>query len=390
MPKPKQIVIIAGEESGDMHAANFVRELLANDQRLQISGIGGKHMQAAGVQLISDLARFGVTGLSEVIRHLRVIRRAFLDIKAHLLANKPDLLILVDYPGFNLRLAKFAKQHGIRVLYYISPQIWAWKAGRIKTIHQCVDRMAVIFPFEKTLYENAGVPVTFVGHPLVETIHNAMSESTTRHELGLPLSKRIVAMLPGSRTHEIERHMPVLCETASRLLKKFDDLHFAVPVAGTIDPALVNAYFAKTAIPYTLMNGKAVETVACSDCVVVASGTASLECALLQKPMCIIYKASHLTYLAASQLIKVNYLGLCNLLQNKMIVPELLQYDCNPQELTRVMSDLLSNREVSASMIARLQHLKQSLSAQEADCTITALIENELRDPLDNLACSPS
>ena len=378
MPQPKRIVIIAGEESGDMHAAKFVRELLANDQRLQISGIGGKHMQSAGVQLISDLARFGVTGLSEVIRHLRVIRRAFLDIKAHLLANKPDLLILVDYPGFNLRLAKFAKQHGIRVLYYISPQIWAWKAGRIKTIHQCVDRMAVIFPLAKTLYETAGVPVTFVGHPLVETIHNAMSQGTTRHELGLPLNKRIVAMLPGSRTHEIERHMPVLCESASRLSIKFDDLHFVVPLAGTIDPTLVKAYFAKTAIPYTLINGKAVETVACSDCVVVASGTASLECALLQKPMCIIYKASLLTYLAASQLIKVNYLGLCNLLQNKMIVPELLQYDCNPQELTRVMCDLLSNREVAESMIARLQRLNQSLSAQEADCTITALIEKEL------------
>ena len=345
--QPKRLVIIAGEESGDIHAASFVRELLASNHLLHISGIGGKHMQAAGVQLVSDLARFGVTGISEVIRHLRVIRRAFHDIKAHLLASKPDLLILVDYPGFNLRLAKFAKQQGIRVLYYISPQIWAWKAGRIKTIRNCVDRMAVILPFEKKLYENAGVPVTFVGHPLVEAVCESVDMSTARNELGLPLDKRIVAMLPGSRTHEIERHMPVLCESALRLSKQFNDLHFVVPIAGTVDPVLVKSYFDKIDIPYTLTNGNTVKTVACSDCVVVASGTASLECALLQKPMCIIYKASLLTYIAASALIKVNYLGLCNLLQNEMIVPELLQYDCNPQELTRVMCDLLNDRHVS-------------------------------------------
>ena len=153
MPQPKRIVVIAGEESGDLHAASFIRQLKISNPDIQLSGIGGRHMQEAGVHLVSDLARFGVTGLSEVIRHLRVIRRAFKDIKAHLIANKPDLLILVDYPGFNLRLAKFAKKTlGIKILYYISPQIWAWKAGRIHTIRDCVDIMAVILPFEKKLY----------------------------------------------------------------------------------------------------------------------------------------------------------------------------------------------------------------------------------------------
>ena len=331
MPQPiKRIVVIAGEESGDLHAAAFIRQLTATQKNLHISGIGGKHMQEAGVTLISDLARFGVTGLSEVIRHARVIRRAFHDIKAHLSETKPDLLILVDYPGFNLRLAKYAKQVlGLRVLYYISPQIWAWKAKRIHTIKAYVDHMAVILPFEKALYEQAGVPVSFVGHPLVDSVHHDEETETTRQSLGLPTDKRLIALLPGSRTHEIERHMPVLRDTALNLVGSRGDLHFVIPVAGTIDPTLIQSYFNNTPIPYTLIQGQAIKTVAASDGVVVASGTASLECALLGKPMCIIYKASVLTYIAAMKLIHVKYLGLCNLLKNAMIVPELLQYDCN-------------------------------------------------------------
>jgi len=169
----KRLVIIAGEESGDAHAAHFVRELKTRHDNLDISGIGGQHMQDAGVHLISDLARFGVTGLSEVIQHFFVIKRAFQAIQAHLTATKPDLLILVDYPGFNLRLAKFAKHVlGLRIIYYISPQVWAWKANRIETIRDCIDKMAVILPFEQSLYTREHIPVSFVGHPLTQKIHS--------------------------------------------------------------------------------------------------------------------------------------------------------------------------------------------------------------------------
>lgn len=379
MQQAKRIVIIAGEESGDLHAASFVRQLKGNNPSLEISGIGGQHMQKAGVHLISDLARFGVTGLSEIIRHLWVIRKAFNDIKAHLTDKKPDLLILVDYPGFNLRLAKFAKHTlGIRILYYISPQIWAWKAGRINTIRDCIDRMAVILPFEKKLYENAGVPVSFVGHPLVSQIATCKNSDEARLTLGLPTDKRLIALLPGSRIHEIERHMPVLQQSAKMLCDRYNDVHFVIPVAGTIDPKLIESYFTNNAIPYTLIPGRAAEIAACSDCVVVASGTASLECALLEKPMCIIYKASLLTYMATLKVIKIKYLGLCNLLQNEMIVPELLQYDCNPYELTRIIIELLDGGDVAQRMQTRLQRLKLSLSAERADCTISNLIENEI------------
>ncbi|AHE67154.1 lipid-A-disaccharide synthase [Legionella oakridgensis] len=375
----KRLVIIAGEESGDIHAAAIIRELQVTYPALQISGIGGQHMQKAGATLISDLARFGVTGISEVVRHLHTIKKAFKDIKAHLKENKPDLLILVDYPGFNLRLAKYAKQElGLRILYYISPQIWAWKAGRIKTIRDNIDHMAVIFPFEKKLYENAGVPVTYVGHPLVEKINNCPDMKTARHTLGLPQNKRLIAMLPGSRTHEIERHMPILVSSAQQLTAQFSDLHFVIPIASTIDSDMVNNYFTNYAIDYTLIQGNAMHVVAGSNCVIVASGTASLECALLEKPMCIIYKASLLTFIAASKLMKVKYLGLCNLLQNKMIVPELLQYDCNPLEVTRLVSELLMNPNTSQGITKRLHMLKSSLSIQQADCKISALIEREM------------
>ncbi|HHF7343940.1 lipid-A-disaccharide synthase [Legionella feeleii] len=379
MSSAKHIVIIAGEESGDMHAAVLTQQLRAWDNNLTISGIGGRHMQEAGVQLISDLARFGVTGLSEVIRHLRVINKAFKAIKAHLQTVKPDLLILVDYPGFNLRLAKFAKKKlGTRILYYISPQIWAWKANRIETIRACVDHMAVILPFEKTLYQQAGVPVSFVGHPLVDKMLPYTDIKNIRENLNLPAEKRLIAMLPGSRNNEIERHMPVLLATAEMLSQQQDNIHFVIPIAGSLNPALVKDYFAKSKVGVSFIHGHAREVIACSDCAVVASGTASLECALLEKPMCIIYKSSMISYIAAMKLIKVKYLGLCNLLQNEMVVPELLQYDCNATELTRTLSELLIDTEVKERMLRRLKRLKISISSEQADCSLITLVKAEI------------
>jgi len=376
---PKRLVIIAGEESGDAHAAELMLQLKKSNEDIQISGIGGKHMQEAGAKLISDLARFGVTGFSEVIRHIRVIKKAFADIKLHLKQHKPDLLILVDYPGFNLRLAKYAKEVlGIRILYYISPQIWAWKGNRIHAIKRYVDHMAVILPFEKQIYQQAGIPVSFVGHPLTEKIDYSLHANVSRLDLHLPQNKKIIALLPGSRVHEIERHMPVLIETAKRLSKQIESLHFAIPIARTIDPEQITPYLKDFKGSYTLIPDQALETVNSSDFCIVASGTASLECALLIKPMCIIYRASRFTYLAATKLIKTNYLGLCNLLENSMIVPELLQYDCNPHELTKLMTDLIKNKNRSEQMRVKLRQLKHNLSAAEADLSLADLVLSEL------------
>ncbi|MFC3908573.1 lipid-A-disaccharide synthase [Legionella dresdenensis] len=379
MQQPKRIVIIAGEESGDVHAANLVRELRANDNSLQISGIGGRHMEAAGVELISDLARYGVTGLTEVLKHLRVIRQAFAKIKTHLQNVKPDLLILVDYPGFNLRLAKYAKQElGLQILYYIGPQIWAWKAGRINTIRECVDQMAVILPFEKAIYEQAGVSAQFVGHPLLGKLPAHENILQLKQQLNLPTDKKIVAILPGSRRNEIEMHLPVMIQAAQLLQQKQQDVHFVLPIAGTLNPDSVKQFFKGSDITISFLNNQAMDAVSCSDCVIVASGTASLECALLQKPMCIIYKASLITYIAAMKVIRVKYLGLCNLLQNEMIVPELLQYDCNPHELSLMMENLLNNQTMIGNMTANLAKLKHSLSMEQADSSLAQIVLEKL------------
>ncbi|MCR9191270.1 MAG: lipid-A-disaccharide synthase [Gammaproteobacteria bacterium] len=378
--QPKHIVIIAGEESGDQHAATFIQTLKQRQPHLKITGIGGQHMQDAGVELISDLARHGVTGISEVLLHVRVIRNAFKKIKAHLDTTKPDLLVLVDYPGFNLRLARYAKTVlNMRIVYYISPQIWAWKANRIHTIRRYIDKMAVILPFEKKLYEEAGVPVSFVGHPMVEHLNIQESPAALKQQLNIPENKTILAILPGSRRNEIKRLMPILREAAIYLTQRHPELHIVIPVARSLQKAQIATFFESTSLPLTLIEEQAISTVYCSDFVIVASGTASLECALLTKPMCIIYKTSLITFVAACHFMRVKYLGLCNLLQSKMIVPELMQYDCTANDITELMSDLMTDEAKANRMVSRLQRLKQSLSHQDAEMSIAELIETELQ-----------
>jgi len=378
MQPNKKIVIVAGEASGDHHAASFVRVLKEKYSNIDFSGIGGAHMKKEGVKILTDLSTCSTTGLSGILFNLNIFIKAFKQIKKYLKETKPDLLVLVDYPEFNLRLAKYAKlKLGIKIVYYISPQIWAWKAKRINTIKSCIDHMAVILPFEKKFYENAGVKCSFVGHPLVKKIIPCDDISKTRIGFSLPIEKQLIAILPGSRSKEIENHMPVLAKAAESLSTKFKDLHFVIPVASTINPDLIKSYLKNKIFSYSIINGKAIEVVSCCDIAVVASGTASLECALLLKPMCIIYKSSVLTYMAAMKLIKVKYLGLCNLLQNEMIVPELLQYDCNHIELTKTIGDLLTNKDLSSKMQLRLQKLKKSMSLEQADRTISQVIELE-------------
>ncbi len=384
MPKqtPKHLVIIAGEASGDLHAASLVRSLKQQHPHLQFSGIGGQHMQAEGVELISDLARFGVTGILEVLQQFKVIKRAYRAIQTHLEQTKPDLLILVDYPGFNLRLADYAKKHlNLDIIYYISPQLWAWKPGRIKRIQASVDHMAVIFPFEKKLYESANVPVSFVGHPLTKHLGTQHAPYPTRESFGLPQNKRLLAMLPGSRINEIERHMPVLYQTAVQLFKAYPDLHIVIPVAGTLTPEYLKRFWLSNKIPCTLIqHQKATDVARVSDAIVVASGTASLECALLEKPMCIIYKVGLVSYLAASLFLRIQYIGLCNLLMNRMTVPELLQYDFNPDELTQVLTALLEkdSNPLKKSIQTGLKLLKKSLSAEQADCSLADVVLSRL------------
>lgn len=369
MRQLNHIVIIAGEASGDHYASRLILQLKQILPNVKITGIGGTQMQEAGATLISDLAQYGVTGIWEVLRHIRRIKAAFQAMQSHLTHCKPDLLLLIDYPGFNLRLAKFAKQKlHIPIIYYISPQIWAWKANRIHTIKKNIDHMAVIFPFEKTLYQEAQVPVSFVGHPLLETL------TPPTHTPQFPQNKRLIALLPGSRRHEIEKHMPILHETALLLLKKYPNIHFIIPVAHTVEKNIINDYLIKSPLNFTLVDGNLSESIPYCEAAIVASGTASLECALFEIPMCIIYKAAWISYLLASQVIQVRYLGLCNILENAMIVPEFLQYDCSPHEIAKTTCQILDDPSYRQKIILKLQAMKNKLSHEASDGTLIGLI----------------
>ncbi len=372
----KHVVIVAGEASGDHHGATLVHELKARKgEHYQFSGIGGQRLQRAGVTLLCDLAQHGVTGLVEVLRHIRVIRQAYKQLQQHLIDTRPDLLILIDYPGFNLRIARFAKQTlGIKILYYISPQIWAWKAKRINVIAKNVDHMAVILPFEKTYYEKANIPVSFVGHPLVQRIAQVKTQHPKRADYGLPHDKKMIALLPGSRVNEIEQHMPVFYSAAKKIHAQHPALHFVIPVAETLELSRLQHYWPDRTIPCSFIKGHALEIAYCSDILIVASGTASLECALLNKPMAIVYKASLLTYILVTKLIRVNYLGLSNLLLNQMAVPELLQYDCNPNEVAHMIHLLLTDQKYTHHMHQKLTELEHQLSLAQIDCSLPALV----------------
>lgn len=238
--------------------------------------------------------------------------------------------------------------------------------------------MAVILPFEKEIYQQAGVPVAFVGHPLTEKITKLANSKSYRTQLNLPQNKRIIALLPGSRTNEIERHMPILRDTIYLLKQTNPDIHFVIPIAKTIKKEKIEAYFPESTVPLTLVNDQAIECMNAADFVIVASGTASLECALLEKPMCIIYKSSLLTYILAMKLIRVRFLGLCNLLANKMIVPEFLQYDCNPIELSKYIISFYNDAQQEQHMRAQLFNLKENMSSKKSDCTLKSIIEAKL------------
>lgn len=370
----KKIVIIAGEESGDQHAAKLVSELQQIYPDLEISGLGGYHLQALGMHNVMDLTKLAITGLTGVLTHLKSIHQAFKLIKKHLINNPPDLVILVDYPGFNLRMAKWIKTHlSCPVLYYISPQIWAWKEKRKETIRQYVDHMAVILPFEYELYRNEQIPVSYVGHPLIESLQVVPAQSQCRAHFNWDNQQKILAVCPGSRMGEIKRHMPVFMDALKGMSAQ--DLKVVIPVAKSLCPSVLESYLKDCPFPYELVSGQAQLVMNAADAVIVASGTASLESALLNKPTCIIYKSSWLNYYLARLFMKVNYLGLSNLLQGQMVIPELLQDDCNPQELSKMIELLLHSEVWRSNMVRRLQKLNHSLIPQQHNTLPNLVIE---------------
>lgn len=362
MQNQPKIMLVAGEASGDLHGAILSREIKQLIPDAQLIGMGGRRMAEAGVELVTDISHLAVCGGVEVIRYLPKILAIFTLVKKTLIQQKPDLLILIDYPTFNLRMAKVAKKLGVKVLYYISPQIWAWHTSRVKKIKKSVDMMAVVFPFEAEFYRKYSVPVKYVGHPLVKNIDASAIRQSASKQFAMNSDKITVGLLPGSRQNEIFYLLPVLLETAQLLQQRIPNLHFILPLASTITLEDINPFLKNTQLPLTVVPHHSYEAMSICQAVVAASGTVNLELALLGVPMVVVYKVNKITFAIGKRLIKIPYLSICNVIAGKKIVPELLQNEAQPE--------LIANE---------LQHLLQDLDYRQAQIEQLALVANKLR-----------
>jgi lipid-A-disaccharide synthase len=376
----KNIVVITGEASGDAHAARMISELKQLRPDINVKGIGGDNMRAAGAEIMVDFSALAVMGLVEVLKRYRHIKSIFNQLLVELKANKPDLLVLVDYPGFNLKLAKQAKKLGIPVLYYISPKVWAWRAGRVKTIKRYVDKMVVLFPFEVPIYEKAGVPVSCVGHPLVDAVKNTLTSKQAKIKTGLKLNRRVIGLFPGSRRSEIDNLLPVMLDAAERIQHRNSNVDVVLPLAPGIDETYINTILAKSAVPVKVVNDKFYELTAACDAIVAASGTVTLEIALLAVPHFITYRVSPISYHILRRLIKIPYVGLCNIVTGKPVVLELLQDDVTAERLETELTTLLTdqNSKMKAEKIRKqiLMALGPSGGAHNAAQEVLNMFDN--------------
>jgi lipid-A-disaccharide synthase len=345
--------IIAGEASGDLHGSNLIREMRKLDQSAEIRCWGGDLMQGAGSSLVKHYKDLAFMGFVEVIRNLPTILKNLKFCKEDILAFKPDLLILIDYPGFNLRIARWAKKQGIRIVFYISPQVWAWKEGRVKSIKASVDKMIVILPFEKAFYDRWNYKVEYVGHPLVEVIDRFLAESYRP-----PLSEKpVIALLPGSRKQEILKKLPLMLQ----LSKAFPEYQFVVAQA----PGMDESFYHDLLAPYTNVSSVRNETYHLlnqSSAALVTSGTATLETALFGVPEVVCYKGNPISYLIARKLIRVKYISLVNLIMDREVVKELIQDKLTVENLTKELQLLLYDQQKRQQLHEDYKALKRLLS----------------------------
>jgi lipid-A-disaccharide synthase len=333
MPSAPQILVVAGEASGDAHASELVAALKARRPDLTFFGMGGSRLAAQGVELLYGAHEVNVMGITEVLPKIPRILQVMGGLARAAAERRPACAILVDIPDFNLRLAARLKKLGIPVAYYVSPMIWAWRRGRVKTIARLVDRMLCILPFEEDFYREAGVAARYVGSPVVEQVPSPASAATFRQKLGLPVETPTLALLPGSRMSEIRRILPSMVGAARQLMAERPGLQVVVPVAPTIPRQEILSRFEGSGVQPVLVEGRAPEVVGASDAAIVASGTAALEAGLMQRPLVVVYRVSLLTYLVGRMMLKVAHVALVNLLAGRRVVPELLQGDMTPERI---------------------------------------------------------
>ena len=358
------IMLSAGEASGDLHGGMLCRALRELSPGLRLFGMGGGHMAAAGMEVIVDPTGQAAVGTSEAVGRVPALYRAYRAMGRRLLADRPRALVLIDFPEFNLRLARRARRAGVPVVYFIPPQLWAWRAGRVRQMARRVTRVLAVFPFESPLYERARVPVTFVGHPLLDVVPLDLTRDEARRRLGADPGHALIGLLPGSRPGEVERLLPPMLEAARRLAAADGRRRFVLGLAPTVAPEQVAAIRSKSAPgvpPINLVSGRTYEVMAAADTLLIASGTATLEAALLGAPMVICYRVSRLTELLARALTRVRWIGLPNLVSGRAVVPELIQGEVTGARLAEEAARLLEDPVAATAQRAAFKDLRARL-----------------------------
>jgi lipid-A-disaccharide synthase len=371
-----RILISCGEPSGDLYGADLVRHLRPLVPDLGTFGLGGDELLAEGTHLVAHVRDLAVVGLLEVVRHLRRLRGIFHRVLAEVDRSPPDLAVLVDYPDFNLRLARALQGRGVPVVYYVSPQLWAWRGGRIRTVKDTVARMLVIFPFEEALYQAAGVPVTFVGHPLLDLIAPESDRAAFMAESGLDPARPLVALLPGSRPQEVAHNLPPLVGGVDLIARARPEVQFALAAAPSLPAGIFTA--ALGARPVRVVANRTAAVLRAASVAIVASGTATVETALAGTPMVVVYRVSPLTYLLGRPFLRVNRFAMVNLIADRSVVPELIQGDFTPARVAAEALGLLSDPERSQRMKADLAEVKTRLGGPGASARAARAVQAEL------------
>lgn len=369
--------MVAGEASGDALGSHLMEALRERIPDVKFVGIGGPKMLAAGFDSWFEQERLAVRGIVEVLRHYRGIKAIRDALARRLLADPPSMFVGIDAPDFNLGLERRLKAAGITTVHYVSPTVWAWRAGRIGEIRDAVSHMLVLFPFEETIYRAAGIPVTFVGHPLADSIEDFNDRDAMRVQLRMPVEGRIVALLPGSRQSELEYHSDLFIAAAKLILRNQPDCRFLVPLATRETRALFDAALYRneaTELPLTPLFGHAQDAIVAADAVLVASGTATLETALLKRPMVIAYRLSPVTYAIARRLVRTPWVGLPNILAGEFVVPEFLQEDATAENLSQAMLNLLADEYVLKALPKKFAQIHQMLKCHAATKSASALL----------------
>ena len=373
----KRVLMIAGEISGDIYGAELARHLYKLAP-LSLTGIGGKRMREAGVDILYDSSEISVVGLSEILPRLRAIIRAYRIVTGLIRSRSVDSLILIDYPGFNIRVAGVAKRCGIPVIYYISPQIWAWKKGRLRLLAQRVKKMIVILPFEEAIYKEAGVDCSFIGHPLVDEVLNTSPLEETIHRYGISRDHPVIGLFPGSRIGEVNALLPDILEAARILKDDNPQIRFIMAVADSLDFQQIHETISRSSLDVKMIKGEANDVLNLCDIIIAASGTITLQAALLEKPMVILYKLSPITHAIARLLVQINHIGLVNILAGRRIVPELLQREVTPDTIAAEAKKMLYDKDYYARIKKDLHDVKITLGPPGASERVARVIAGML------------